>query len=319
MKRLLAAFLALLALAGCASVEPAPSPSPSPGSGPAPVLAFFGSSQESWYEALSAAAEDWCGREGWELVEYDCLGMETTQSVQVDDLLRNRGAKMAVLCAVSRTGLETNAAALAARGVSVVLLSDRPLEPETAGDPEASETPADPLGEFYRLGPSAQDIWEDAAAFFREGTAWDGQVVILHDVETDPLEAAARTGLEEAGVGVAQELYTWGSVEFTKEFLADALARRGEVGGVVCFSRTGAQGARAALEETGLLGEVKVLCLDCGWELLADLDRGELDGVMALREEEAAGALEKALSDAAQGKGPGGATLEMELWTKPRD
>lgn len=307
MKRLWLICLALtLALCGCELLAPAeptsgPTPSPTPTPDPAPVLAFFGSSTEDWDQALREAAADWCREVGWELVEYDCLGLETTQAVQVDDLERGGGADMAVLCAVSPSSLEENAAALAGRGVRVITFGDSCLE--------------GPRRSLAHLAPDSPDTLLTIAAWFRQETEEPAGVVILHDVETAPLEALAREALEEAGVQVVEETYTWGSVDFAQIFLADALARHSNVGGVLTFSRTGAQGARRALDEAGLDG-VKVLCTDCTDALRADLEEGTLDGLVVLETQGVADKLKQALTDVAAGKRPGSVPLAMEIQKK---
>lgn len=307
MKRLWLIGLALtLALCGCEFLAPAeptsgPTPSPTPTPDPAPVLAFFGASTKDWDEALREAAADWCRESGWELVEYDCLGLEAARAVQVDDLERSGGADMAVLCAVSPSGLEENAAALADRGVRVITFGDSCLEA--------------PRRSLAHLAPDSQGTLRTVAAWFRQETEEAAGVVILHDVDTAPLEGPAREVLEEAGVRVAEETYTWGSVDFAQTFLADALARHSDVGGVLTFSRTGAQGARRALDEAGLEG-VKVLCADCTDALRADLEAGTLDGLVTLETQGVAGELRQALSDVAAGKRPGGVPLAMKIEKK---
>lgn len=307
MKRLRAVCLALaLALGLCSCegwgvAEPGPSPTPTPEPTPAPVLAFFGSSTQEWYEPMRRGAAQWCDQAGWELVEYDCLGLEDTQAIQVDDLDAGGGADMAVLCAVSPSGLEENAAALADRGVRVITFGDSCLEA--------------PRRSLAHLAPDSQGTLRTVAAWFRQETEEAAGVVILHDVDTAPLEGPAREVLEEAGVRVAEETYTWGSVDFAQTFLADALARHSDVGGVLTFSRTGAQGARRALDEAGLEG-VKVLCADCTDALRADLEAGTLDGLVTLETQGVAGELRQALSDVAAGKRPGGVPLAMKIEKK---
>lgn len=311
MKRLWAVCLALTLIlcgyevwktAGPTSASPSGSPTP-PEPASAPVLAFFGSSDQKWYEPVLDGAADWCEREGWELVEYDCLGLADTQALQVDDLARGGGADMAVLCAVSRSSLEENAAALARRDVKVLTFSHSPLGPLER-----------PQGSLAHLAPDSGETLQTAAAFFRAELEGDAGVVILHDMETDPLEALAGSRLTEEGVSVLEETYTWGSVDFAQTFLADALARHSGVGGVLTFSRTGAQGARLALDEAGLEG-VKILCMDCADELLADLEAGRLDGLVAPGGSAAAG-LQAALNDVAAGKSLGSVPLDMVIQKK---
>lgn len=277
-----------------------PGPSPTPSSEPAPVLAFFGTSTQPWCQSFRDGAADWCQREGWELLEYDCLGLESTQAIQVADLAYTQGADLAVLCALDgQESLAANVAALADRGTRVITLSGSPLDHPV------------PEGSLCHLRPYSADMLRAAAAFFQGELGENTGVVILHDMETAPLELAARSTLEEGGVRVAEETYTWGSVDFAQMFLTDVLARHGDVGGVLTFSRTGAQGARAALEEAGRLGEVKVLCLGGSQELLDDLEHGELDGLVTLAPQ-GADELDKALTQAAQGKSPTGGALSVE-------
>lgn len=310
MKRLWAVCLALtlaLGLCGCESwgtAGPSPSPSPTPARDPAPVLAFFGASAEPWQEELRDGVAEWCDREGWELVEYDCLGWESTQTVQVDDLARSGGAEMAVLCAVSQSSLEKNAPTLAGRGVKVLTFCDSPSGPTER-----------PQGSLAHLAPESEEMLRVAAAFFREEMAENTGVVIRHDVETEPLEEPARAILEDAGVSVLEETYTWGSMDFAQTYLADTLSRHSNVGGVLTFSRAGAQGTRSVLDAAGQ-EDVKILCMDCTEELLTDLAEGGLDGVMALPAQGTAAQLQAALTDVAAGKAPGNVRLNMEAQKK---
>lgn len=296
---------------GRAGVGKAPTPSvtPSEGHQSAPVLAFFGSSEEPWCQAALEAAEDWCGREGWALVEYDCLGLETTLALQVDDLASSGGADMAVLCAVNgRESMEETTLALRDQGLTVISLADSSLLGPL-------EVPAWVRG---HLGPYSEHILGATAGYFREELAAGTGVVVLHDVENDPLEAAAPAALEAAGVPVVGRTYTWGSVDYAQALLGEVLLYQNDVGGVLCFSRTGALGARAALEAAGRADRVKVLCLDSARELLDDLERGELDGVLTLREDDLAAELTDALDRAVRGEALGRVPLAVEVRRAPR-
>lgn len=300
-----------LSLWGRRGVEREPSPpsvAPSENSRSASVLAFFGSSTEPWYQAARDGVADWCAREGWELVEYDCLGLEATLALQVADLAKSGGADLAVLCAATgRESLEENALALEGQGLTVISLGDSPLGP--------LEVPAGVKG---HLGPYSEHILDTAAAFFQGEPDLGAGVVVLHDVETDPLEAAAVSALETAGVRVAGATYTWGSVDYAKALLEEVLLYQRNVGGVLCFSRTGAQGARTALAEAGLEDTVKVLCLDGAQELLDDIERGELDGVLTLREDGLSTELADALDRVARGETLGRVPLAVEVWRAPQ-
>lgn len=298
MKRLCAACLVLLILCGCAQPAAEPSPGPSPTS--APVLAFFGSATQLWSQGLGEAAADWCAETGWELVEYDCAGVAATQTVQVADLKRTQGAALAVLCDLGdREALEENAAALKAGGISVITLSDRAVEP--------------PRGALCHLGPDNGEILEIAGEFFQ-----GERVVILHDVDADPLEAAAGDALEGAGAPVAEESYTWGDPDYAQMFLTDVLTRQSQVGGVLCFSPAGAAGAHAALRAAGRREETRILCLDSAEELAHSLARGELDGLVTLSAQGTARALTEALTQAAGERTPPGQTLPVELRRPPQ-
>lgn len=318
MKRLTAFWLALCLLLGLSlglwgwraweRGRTEPSAPPVESSPNAPTLAFFGASTQPWCQDALAAAEEWCGQRGWALVEYDCLGLEATLALQVDDLAKSGGADLAVLCAVTgRESLEENALALKDQGLTLISLADRPLGPQ--------EVPAWVRGQH--LGPYSEHILDTAAAYFREELAPETGVVVLHDVETDPLEAAAVSALEDGGVRVAGVTYTWGSVDYAQALLGDLLGGREDIGGVLCFSRTGAQGARAALVGAGLADRVKVLCLDGGQELLDDLERGELDGVLTLAADDLAAELADALDRAAQGEALDRVSLAVEV-RRPR-
>lgn len=301
MKRLVAMGLALmlaLGLCGCGPEKPE-EPDPTPTPEPAPVLAFFGASTLPWSENSREWTTQWCEAEGWTLVEYDCLGLGSTRDIQIGDLLRSGGADLAVLCALGDwESLNAQAAALAEGGVDVITLSDSPLEPTESA--------------LCCLGPDEGELWGAASAFFR----WEidnARVVILRDSAAGQLGSAAQAALETAGVTVLEEVFTWGSVEYGQQFLADALARHGQVTGVLCFSRTGALAAQAALVETGRREEVKTLCLDSSQRLLEDLERGELDGLATINARATAQALETALTQIAQGKVPVGGALGVEI------
>lgn len=305
MKRGLALCLLLcLCLCGCqVRDEPAAPTTPAASLEPAPVLAFFGDSGEPWSETALEKTRAWCGRAGWELVEYDCLGVASTLELQVEDLERSGGAAAAVVCAVTgRDSLEETALALSERGAKVLTLSETPLGP--------LEVPA---GSLCHLEPDGDQAVNAAADAFRETLEPGDGVIVLYDVGTAPLETAAVPGLTGAGVSVAETAYTWGSVDYTKAFVQEILERRGDVGGVLCFSRTGALGARGALEEAGLARQVTLLCLDGSEELQKDLERGTLDGAMELSEDTLAEELEEALTGVTRGETLGKRPLAVEI------
>lgn len=304
MKRSLALCLLLcLCLCGCQpQVEPE-TPTPAPSGEPAPVLAFFGDSGEPWSEAALEGTRAWCGRSGWALVEYDCLGLADTLALQAEDLARLGGASAAVVCAVAgEESLTETALALSKDGTRVLTLSETPLT--------GQEVPA---GSLCHLEPEADRVLAAAAGVFEETLAPGTGVVVLYDVGTLPLESAAAPALAGAGLPVAEESYTWGSVEYTKTFVGEILERRGDVGGVLCFSRTGALGARAALEDAGLAETVTILCLDSSRELQKDLERGTLDGAMALSEDALAKELDDALTGVTRGETLGKRPLAVEV------
>lgn len=289
MKRIWCLCLALcLCLCGCAP-KARPVPSAPPTRAPASRLAVFGAFDQPWSQAALEGARAWCGQAGWELVAYDCLGAASTLELQVADLERSGGAELAVVCAVTdRESLAAAALSLAEQGIPTLTLANRPLDP--------------PAGALGHLGPDSGQTLDVAAAFFRQELAPGTGVVIVHDIDTDPLEAAAGSALEGAGVPVAATTYTWGSVDYAQSFLGQALQGQSGLGGVLCFSRTGALGARAALEEAGLAGTVRLLCLDGSQAVLDDQDRGELEGVVTLQADDLAARLQDALTQAAQGK-----------------
>lgn len=309
-KRTLALCLLLcLSLCGCKDGRARPSvPAPAASGEPAPVLAFFGDSGEPWSQAALEGTRAWCGREGWELVEYDCLGAASTLELQVDDLERGGGAATAVVCAVAgRESLEETALALSRQGAKVMTLSGTPLGPLGV-----------PAGSLCHLEPDPTQAAGAAAALFRETLEPGTGVILLYDVGTLPLETAALPALAGAGVPVAEESYTWGSVEYTQTFVQDILARRSDVGGVACFSRTGALGARSALEEAGLADRVAILCLDGSEELQKDLERGTVAATMELSEDALAKELDDALTGVTRGERLGKRLLTVEL-RRPRD
>lgn len=305
MKRSLALCLMVcLCLCGCGARRARPHiPSSAPAPQSAPVLAFFGDSGEPWSETALEETRAWCGREGWELVEYDCLGSAATQALQVEDLGRSGGAAAAVVCAVAgRESLEENALALSEQGAKVLTLSETPLG--------ALEVPA---GSLCHLEPEADQVLTAAANAFRETLGPGTGVVVLYDVGTLPLETAAVPGLTEAGVSVAETAYTWGSVDYTKTFVQDILARRADVGGMLCFSRTGALGARGALEEAGLADQVAIFCLDSSEELQEDLERGTVTATMEFPEDTLEKELDEALAAVTRGETLGRRPLAVEL------
>lgn len=296
-------LLVCLCLGGCARTVQPETPTPAPSVEPAPVLAFFGDSNEPWSQTALEGTRAWCDRAGWELVEYDCLGTASTLALQVEDLERDRGAAAAVVCAVAgRESLEETALALSETGAKVLTLSETPLGP--------LEVPA---GSLCHLEPDGDQAVNAAASLFRETLEPGDGVIVLYDVGTLPLEAAAVPGLTGAGVPVAETAYTWGSVDYTKAFVQEILARRTDVGGVLCFSRTGALGARAALEEAGLADRVTVLCLDGSEELQKDLERGTVAATLELSEDALAEELDDALTGVTRGETLGKRPLAVEL------
>ena len=301
MKRLCLICLALaLLLCGCrGQVATGPEASPTDSPAPTPVLAFFGASNQPWCQDLAEGVGDWCGREGWELIEYDCVGLDSTQAVQVDDLLRSGGADLAVLCAVgSQEELEARTDALTKGGVATVTLSHRPMDkPEKA---------------LCHLGPDREGFWSAASVFFR----WEeekAQVLLLRDTEDDPLEEGAAQALEATGAAVLEEVYTWGDVGYAQMFLALALDNHSGASGVLCFSRTGALGAREALDEAGR-DDVRLLCLDDTKALRELVEQGELDALATVNARALTERLEEALTQAAQGQTPESKPLGVELW-----
>lgn len=307
MKRGLALCLLLcLCVSGCRVQDEPNPPTPAPSVEPAPVLAFFGNSQEPWSQAALEGARAWCGQAGWELVEYDCLGLGTTLELQTEDLERTGDAAAAVVCAVAgRESLEKCSLALSEDEIKVLTLSETPL-----GPPEV------PAGSLCHLEPEVDQVLAAAAGVFRETLAPGSGVIVLWDVGTLPLEAACVPALTGAGVPVAETAYTWGSVEHTKTVVQELLARRGDVGGVLCFSHTGALGARAALEEAGLAETAKILCLDSSQELQKDLERGAVAATMELSEDVMARELADALTAVTRGESLGKRPLAVELVAK---
>lgn len=304
MKRSLALCLILcLCLSGCQVRNEPTLPTPVPSVEPAPVLAFFGDSNEPWSQAALEGTRAWCGRAGWELVEYDCLGLAATLELQVEDLERGRGAAAAVVCAVAgRESLEETALALSQQGAKVLTLSETPLG--------ALEVPA---GSLCHLEPETDQVLAAAAGVFRETLATGTGVSVLYDVGTLPLEAACSPALAGAGIPVVEETYTWGSVDYTQTFVRDILSRRTDIGGVLCFSRTGALGARAALEEAELADRVTILCLDGSEELQKDLERGTVAATLELSEDALAEGLGDALTGVTRGETLGKRPLAVEL------
>lgn len=303
-------LLLVLCLCGCRQqTRPAVVPTPAPTAEPAPVLAFFGDSNRAWSREALEETRAWCDGEGWELVEYDCLGLGTTLALQVEDLERGGNASAAVVCAVTGgESLEETALALSEDSVRVLTLSETPLD-----------LPEAPAGSLCHLEPDSAQVLKVAADAFRAALATGTGVIVLYDVGTLPLETAAVPALAEAGIPVAEESYTWGSVDYTQTFVREILERRNDVGGVLCFSRTGALGARAALEETGLTDQVAVFCLDRSEELQEDLERGTVDGVTALSEDALAEELDEALTAVTQGERLGKRPLRVELRRAEQD
>lgn len=115
-------FLGLFAsLAGCGAPEEAvPTPTPSPE--PAFTVAFSGSSNDSWSWAVGRELEARCEERGWTLISYDCKGRAVSQEGQLEDILSQGEADVAVVCGVDEATLDAGVEALYRGGVKVITL-----------------------------------------------------------------------------------------------------------------------------------------------------------------------------------------------------
>ncbi len=298
----LAALLALLlVLAGCGGApQPSPSPSPSPTEPPS-VLALFTTSHDPWYAAAAEAGRTWAAEHGWQVVEYDCAGTGTTRTLQVEDFLRGEKADLAVVYGLEGTqALAAQTKALSEGGVPVLAVS-REYDPSSI--PQA----------VCAIGPDREDLAQAALDYFQP--LGSSGVLLLPDLQEDPREGAVADAFWAGDVPILELAYTWGGAEFARDYLLDALPRFPRAAGVVCFSHSGTAGAYEALGALEGERDFRVLCLDCSAQLLAALESGEVDALLAVSAQEAGELLTAALDEAAQGKRPGPKTLEVKLLT----
>lgn len=305
MKKRLPALALLLALllgqAGCGRPpQPSPSPSPSPAA-PPPVLALFTTSHDPWCAVVAEAGRTWASERGWRVVEYDCAGVGTTRTLQVEDFLRGERAELAVVYGLEGTkALAAQTQALSEGGVPVLAVS-REYDPGSI--PRA----------VCAIGPDREALAQAALDYFRPLAA-DG-VLLLPDSQDDPREGAVADAFWGGSVPILELAYTWGGTEFARDYLLDALPRFPGAAGAVCFSRVGTAGARAALGALDGERDFRILCLDCSAQLLADLESGAVDALLAVSAQEAGELLTAALDQAARGEEPGTKALTVELLT----
>lgn len=299
----LALVLALvLALAGCdRPPQPSSNPFPSP-TAPPPVLALFTTSHDPWCAAVAEAGRSWASERGWRVVEYDCAGVGATRTLQVADFLRGEKAELAVVYGLEGTkALAAQTQALSEGGVPVLAVS-REYDPGSI--PEA----------VCAIGPDREALAQAALDYFQSLAA--GGVLLLPDAQDDPREGAVVDAFWGGNVPILELAYTWGGTEFARDYLLDALGRFPGAAGVVCCSRSGTAGAYEALGILEGERDFRILCLDCSAQLLAELESGAVDALLAVSSREAGELLTAALDEAAQGgERPGVKTLEVELLT----
>lgn len=300
MKKLLALTLALcLCLCGCARESALPALAPRPTSAaPERTLALFGNWSDSWYEPLCQAGTDWAEEQGWAVVCYDYAGWDATLELQVDDLERRGGADVAVLCAgESQAWQDRWAAALADQGAQVLTVTNNSalrLSPGAQG----------------HIGPGSQALAKAAADYLQSGPG----AVVLRDTLDSPLELQTVRAL---GTAALTETYTWGDADHAQAAVTDALTLYPAAGAVLCFSPTGVQGARAALDHWG--DGVSILALGESAQLWEALEEGGLDALAAVDPQEAARKLPAALDRMSRGSSPGAVELTPRVVTEQED
>lgn len=274
--------------------EPA-QPSPTVTSQPqGQTLALLGSSADPKCEPLYRSLEEWARANGWAFISYDCYGWAVSQKGQAEDLLAHEEATVAVLCAVgSQEELDGWAKALHDGGCQVI----------TLGQAASSES-KNYVG--CHIGPDAKAL-AAAAAKLASGHS----VLLQVDLPDDPLVETTLDALEKAGLEVAEYGACWGQSQYAREYLEGALERHPYVDAVLCLSREGAQGARAAVDARGQSGAVSVLCLDCTPGILEDLTLGGPDAAVGVSLRETTDQLTQAIPKVAQGTRLGNLALDV--------
>ena len=290
MKQRAFALCAALALLGCGLlalrvVTRRPGPAAPASSLPsqkvefATTLAFFGSSEDPFFEASREALAEYAKEAGWALVTYDCKGDAQVQEAQVDDLLRDRGAHWAVLSPVGdQAGRCVDR--LTGAGAKVVAMGAQGL---------------DDWGQACTVALGPNQPYAAMGTYFGSGKS----VALVADLPDDPQVEAVRLGLERAGVRVLDYGACWGVADYARDYVETVLARSPNLGGVVAFTAQGAMGAKEALGQRGT-----VLCLDSGSEAQWALALGQLDAVVEWDAQEAARQLVRALDALAKGQIP---------------
>ena len=304
MKQRFFALCAAVALAVCGlglvrllGTPEAPDVRPAPSAAPddRPVLAFFGSSADLWWEELFDGLDWWAENQGWALITYDCKGDPTAQKGQVEDLVRTERADVAVLYTVGDEAQLTRT--LSEAKVPVVVLSRRSLE-------------AVP-GAACRVCP---EVGEPFAAIARQFPAGSG-LLLLSDLPDDPMVETARETLQANGARALDHGACWWVEQYAGEYLAQALERFPQPDGVVAFSRAGALGAKDALDGK----DVPVLCLEYGPAVEEDLAQGDIDATVEVPAQEALRALETCIPKVKSGEAEAFYPLDVQIRTQRAD
>lgn len=309
MKRRFFTLFAVLVLAGCCLVgirmaRPAapaalPEASPSPSAQAGPTLALFGDSTDPLCEPLFAQLTDWASARGWSLITYDCRGNPTSQTGQLEDLVRNEHADCAVLCLPRAAGNEAHSqqqrlAILAKARIPTLTVDSGAYQP--AGGRVVC-----------RICPAQDEPYATAAGFFGAG-----RILLLADLPDDPWVEQAQAVLEARGLDVLGYGACWSNREYAQDYLTAALELYGPVDGVLCASLPGALGARDALGDDAA---AKVLCLAQGPAVEDALALGQLDGALTADQSSLFSALQAALPGLPERTAPELCPIRVKLLT----
>lgn len=274
-----------------------PAPTSSSG-GSAVSLAFLGADTDPWCKEVGGELAAFCREQGWRYTAYDCRGSQDIQAGQVGELLRAGGTDVVVLYTAMTPGDE------AVCEERVKTLCDGGCRVVTLGKKAGETTPA-----ACHIGITEEALLTAAADFFQDAA---GGVLLMPDVSQDARTEAALTVFPQKGLLIAELGSTWGSVDFTRDYVTGALERHPQVGGVVTFSRTGVLGtAQALAERTG----VKILCLTFSPALEDEMEQGRLDAALTSSTQEAVEALQKALPKVVKGEKLADIELKVECVT----
>lgn len=269
---------------------PAAQPAPSLKSEPTHTLALLSSKTDPRSQGLYDGLEKWAKEENWSFVSYDCQGWSVSQKGQVEDLIRNEKADVAVLQPVgTQEELDSWVSLLYESGCQVITLG------QAAGENAQSHVAC-------HIGLDAKTLGEAVSAqLVPQYLGQRREVLLVADVPEDPSTQKALDALGNTALNVVEYGSCWGQSQYAQEYLSGALERHPYVAAVLCLSHPAALGAREALRLGGRGEETTILALDCGPELLEDVALGQVDAALAVPTSSVLEALTRAIEKAVGG------------------